>query len=62
MAYMIRSRCTKIRCCGLECERDVIKLTAEDLTAMEGSGGGRQRGQRAAEVREIEVIARTPPV
>lgn len=62
MAYMIRSRCTKIRCCGIECERDVVKLTAQDLKELEG-GNGRTGGSQP--VREIEVqpqIVRKPPV
>lgn len=24
LVYMIKSRCTRIRCCGIECERDVL--------------------------------------
>lgn len=35
LAYMIRSRCTKIKCCGMECDRQPIDLTATDLQAME---------------------------
>ena len=29
--YMLKSRCTKIKCCGVECDRDVIDLTAADV-------------------------------
>lgn len=53
MAYMIRSRCTKIRCCGFECDRDVIKMTARDLRDLE-----RERTGGAVPVREIEVEPR----
>ena len=27
MVYMLKSRCRTIKCCGLECERDVLDLT-----------------------------------
>ena len=26
LAYFLRSRCRRIRCCGVECERDVLNL------------------------------------
>ena len=26
---ILKSRCTSIKCCGLQCDRDVIDLTAE---------------------------------
>jgi len=35
MTYMIRSRCTKIKCCGFECDREV--LSADDLAKLENS-------------------------
>ena len=28
LVYMLKSRCTKIKCCGVECERDVIAIDA----------------------------------
>lgn len=31
LVYMLKSRCTKIKCCGVECDRDVIDLTAADV-------------------------------
>ena len=29
--FVLRSRCTSIKCCGIECERSVIDLQANDL-------------------------------
>ena len=29
--YMIKSRCTKIKCCGSECERDVLALDPAEI-------------------------------
>ena len=26
LAYFLKSRCSRIRCCGMECERDVLNL------------------------------------
>lgn len=48
LAYMIRSRCTKIKCCGLECDRQVIDLTARDLRSLEN--GSSQSPQSPTEV------------
>ena len=28
LVYMLKSRCTKIKCCGFECERDVVQIDA----------------------------------
>ena len=28
MQFILRSRCTRIRCCGAECERDVVSREA----------------------------------
>ena len=28
MVYMLKSRCRRIRCCGVDCERDVLDLNA----------------------------------
>lgn len=32
LVYALKSRCTKIRCCGVECERDVIALDATQVS------------------------------
>jgi hypothetical protein len=29
--YMIKSRCTKIKLCGMECERDVLALDPSEI-------------------------------
>ena len=29
LAYFLRSRCKKIKCCGCECERDVLAIDLE---------------------------------
>ena len=29
-AYFLRSRCTKITCCGASCEREVLAVTVSD--------------------------------
>jgi len=31
LTYLLKSRCKKIKCCGLECDRSPIELTAEQL-------------------------------
>ena len=28
--FVLKSRCTTIRCCGVQCERSVVDLTAQD--------------------------------
>ena len=33
--FVLRSRCTYIKCCGLECERSVIDLQASDLESQQ---------------------------
>ena len=33
MVYMLKSRCTKIRLCGIECERDVLAMDVTDVEA-----------------------------
>ena len=33
LSFFLRSRCTKIRCCGLSCDR--TPLTADELSAIE---------------------------
>ena len=30
LGYFLRSRCTSIKCCGVECSRDVLNLTEEN--------------------------------
>jgi hypothetical protein len=30
LGYFLRSRCTRIQCCGMECERQVLDLTQEN--------------------------------
>ena len=32
LTYMLRSRCTNIKCCGAECVRDVVKLDPKQIT------------------------------
>ena len=29
--FFLKSRCKKIRCCGIECDRQVLELEAEDI-------------------------------
>ena len=31
LQFVLKSRCTSIRCCGLQCERSVVDLGASDL-------------------------------
>ena len=31
LQFVLKSRCTSIRCCGLECQRNVVDLQANDL-------------------------------
>ena len=31
LTYMLKSRCTKIQCCGLNCERKPLELEPEDI-------------------------------
>ena len=28
--FILKSRCTNIKCCGMECDRQVVDLTASD--------------------------------
>ena len=32
LVYVLKSRCTRIRCCGAECERSVVELDASQAT------------------------------
>ena len=32
LSYILKSRCKKIKCCGLSCDREPIELTVEDAT------------------------------
>jgi hypothetical protein len=32
LVYALKSRCKKIRCCGAECERDVVALEPNQIT------------------------------
>ena len=34
VAYFLKSRCRKIKLCGLECDRDVVELTPKDVEAV----------------------------
>lgn len=41
MVYMLKSRCRTIRCCGVECERDVLDLnTVTDSNLLQSSDPG----------------------
>ncbi len=31
LTYFLKSRCKHIKCCGLECTRDVLQLDAKDI-------------------------------
>ena len=31
LSFVLKSRCTTIKCCGFECERSVVELQASDL-------------------------------
>ena len=31
LQFVLKSRCTTIKCCGLQCERSVVDLDASDL-------------------------------
>eukprot|EP00966_Prymnesium_polylepis_P075423 1749684-Prymnesium_polylepis.2 len=31
LQFVLRSRCTTIKCCGMHCERSVLDLQASDL-------------------------------
>ena len=35
LVYFLKSRCSTIRCCGMECQRDVLDLTAVPSSAFE---------------------------
>lgn len=30
LQFILKSRCSRIRCCGVECDRQVIDITASD--------------------------------
>jgi hypothetical protein len=32
LSYILKSRCKKIQCCGLSCDRDPIELKVEEAT------------------------------
>ena len=32
LTYVLRSRCSKIKCCGFVCEREVLNLDASQTT------------------------------
>lgn len=41
LVYMLKSRCSYIKCCGVECERDVIDLESQpnlNLTTQPDAG------------------------
>jgi hypothetical protein len=58
LAYFLKSRCSRIKCCGIECERDVLNLerVPEDQLQVELS-------RRVSTPRRIRFIKRTeaPP-
>ena len=29
-SFVLKSRCVRIKCCGIECDRSVVELTAAD--------------------------------
>jgi hypothetical protein len=31
LQFILKSRCTSIKCCGIQCERSVVDLQADDL-------------------------------
>ena len=31
LTYFLKSRCKRIKCCGMSCDRDVVTLEREDL-------------------------------
>lgn len=31
LTYFLKSRCKRISCCGVSCDRDVLSLSAEDV-------------------------------
>ena len=33
LSYILKSRCKKINCCGLSCDREPIELKVEDVNA-----------------------------
>ncbi len=37
LTYFLKSRCSKIACCGLNCERDVVKLEPFQIQVMDTS-------------------------
>ena len=37
LQFVLKSRCTSIRCCGIMCERSVVDLEAADLEIGTGS-------------------------
>ena len=57
LAYMLRSRCHKVDCLCIKCERTPIPLTASDL---EGGGGG--GGATPAEPARAQSSAAAPPL
>ena len=34
VAYFLKSRCKKIKACGLECDREVVALEPQDVTVV----------------------------
>lgn len=37
LTYFLKSRCRRIKCCGLECTRDVVALDPKDIQ-IQGTG------------------------
>ena len=31
LTYFLKSRCKKIKCCGMSCDRDVLELSPQDV-------------------------------
>ena len=41
LTYFLKSRCKKISCCGVSCDRDVVELSPQDITvSAQGTSNG----------------------
>ena len=40
LTYFLKSRCKKIKCCCISCERDVVALTVDDVEILDASRRG----------------------
>ena len=48
LVYFLKSRCTSIKCCGMECQRDVVNLSETSESAFELEQKRRQASQAPA--------------